>query len=174
MRNLTWGLVLLLLLVPTLAGQQDSTAPPDSAERERLQQQIEDRFSQVVQQQLRLSNDQVVRLRGTEERFRARRRELVRRQLQLRFALNGQMCPGCAADPDSVRNLMDGLEANRGELFRMQQDQDREMAAYLTPVQRAQYQMLRERLLRRLAEVRRERFQGGEPRRPFRPRRRNR
>lgn len=170
MRKLMW--VLALLWAPVLAGQQDSTPPPDSAERERLQQQIEDRFAQVVQQQLQLNNDQVTKLRGTEERFRTRRREITRRQLTLRFALSGQMCPGCAANPDSVRRLMDGIDANRGELFRMQQEQDREMASYLTPVQRAQYQMLRERLVRRLGEVRRERRQGGEQRRPFRPRRR--
>lgn len=170
MRKLMW--VLALLWAPVLAGQQDSTPPPDSAERERLQQQIEDRFAQVVQQQLRLNNDQVTKLRGTEERFRTRRREIMRRQLMLRFALNGQMCPGCAANPDSVRQLMDGIDANRGELFRMQQEQDREMAGYLTPVQRAQYQMLRERLVRRLGEVRRERRQGGDQPRPFRPRRR--
>lgn len=147
---------LTLFLTPALAAQQDS-APPDSADREVLQQRIESRFAQVVQQQLQLNDDQATKLRATEERFRAKRRDLVRRQLALRFALNGQMCPGCAADSDSVRTLMDGLEANRGDLFRMQQDQDREMAGYLTPVQRAQYQLLRERLLRRLAEVRGER-----------------
>ena len=49
MRKLMW--VLALVWVPVLAGQQDSTPPPDSTERERLQQQIEDRFAQVVQQQ---------------------------------------------------------------------------------------------------------------------------
>jgi len=170
MRKLMW--VLALVWVPVLAGQQDSTPPPDSTERERLQQQIEDRFAQVVQQQLRLNDDQVTKLRGTEERFRGRRREIVRRQVALRFALSGQMCPGCAADPDSVRRLMDGIDANRGELFRMQQEQDREIAGYLTPVQRAQYQLLRERLINRLGQIRRERLQGGEPRRPLRPRRR--
>jgi len=170
MRKLMW--VLALGVVPALAGQQDTAAAPDSAERERLQQQIEDRFARVVQQQLRLSDDQVTRLRDTEERFRTRRREIMRRQLALRFALNGQMCPGCGADADSVRKLMDGIETNRGELFRLQQEQDREMAGYLDPVQRAQYQMLRERLIRRLTEVRRERPLGREQRRPLRPRRR--
>lgn len=174
MRKLMW--VLALALVPALAGQQDTTVAPDSAERERLQQQIEDRFGRVVQQQLQLSDDQGTRLRGTEERFRTRRRDIMRRQLALRFALNGQMCPGCSADADSVRRLMDDIETNRGELFRLQQEQDREMAGYLTPVQRAQYQLLRERLIRRLSEVRREvrreRPMGREQRRPLRPRRR--
>ena len=157
MRHLAWAL--WLALAPTLVAQ-DSTGPPDSTNRERLQQEIERRFGQRVQHALGLTGDQAGRLRATEERFRQRRREVMRRQLDLRFALAGQMRPGQAANADSVRRLMDGMQANRGELFRLEQDQDREMAGYLTPVQRAQYQMIRERLMRRLAELRRERGMG--------------
>jgi Spy/CpxP family protein refolding chaperone len=157
MRKLIWALG--LVVAPALAAQ-DSAGPPDSVQRERLQEEIDRRFGQVVQQRLGLNDDQGGKLRATEERFRARRRAIVRRQLALRFALEGQMRPGQAADADSVRRLMDGIQANRAELFRLEQDQDREMAGYLTPVQRAQYQMLRERLIHRLQEVRRERGVG--------------
>ena len=157
MRRLIW--VLGLAVAPALAAQ-DSAGPPDSVQRERLQEEIDRRFGQVVQQRLGLTGDQSARLRATEERFRAQRRAVLRQQLALRFALDGQMRPGQAADADSVRRLMDGIQANRAELFRLEQDQDREMAGYLTPVQRAQYQQLRERLLRRLQEVRRERGMG--------------
>jgi Spy/CpxP family protein refolding chaperone len=171
MRKLIW--VLGLAVAPALAAQ-DSAGPPDSVQRERLQEEIDRRFGQVVQQRLGLTGDQSARLRATEERFRARRRAILRQQLALRFALDGQMRPGQAADADSVRRLMDGIQANRAELFRLEQDQDREMAGYLTPVQRAQYQMLRERLLARLQEVRRERGlgrgQGVRPRDGPRPR----
>jgi Spy/CpxP family protein refolding chaperone len=170
MRNLIW--VLGLFLVPALAAQQDSAVLPDSGERERLQQEIERRFGAVVQQQLGLSNDQADRLRATEERFRTRRRTIVRQQLLLRFGLQDQMRPGQAANPDSVRRLMDAMQANRGDLLRLDQDQDREMSGYLTPVQRARYQMLRERLLQRLQEVRRERAAQREGRPGLRPRRR--
>lgn len=173
MRNFMW--VLGLLLAPALAAQQDSTSLPDSAERERLQQEIERRFGAVVQQQLELSNDQADKLRATEERFRTRRRAIVRQQLLLRFGLQDQMRPGQAANPDSVRRLMDAMQANRGDLLRLDQEQDREMSGYLTPVQRARYQMLRERLLRRLQEVRRERTGAGAGRPGLeRPRRRRR
>jgi Spy/CpxP family protein refolding chaperone len=170
MRNFIW--VLGLLLAPVLAAQQDSAALPDSGERERLQQEIERRFGAVVQQQLGLSNDQADRLRATEERFRTRRRVIVRQQLLLRFGLQDQMRPGRAANPDSVRRLMDAMQANRGDLLRLDQEQDREMAGYLTPVQRARYQMLRERLLLRLQEVRRERAAQRAGRPGLRPRRR--
>jgi len=159
MRRLFW--MLGLALAPGLAAQQDSAGPGQAPERERLLRQIERRFGEVVQQQLGLTNDQAGRLRATEERFRSHRRDILRRQLELRFGLQSQMRPGQAADPDSVRRLMDGIQANRAELFQLEQQQDREMAGYLAPVQRAQYQMLRERLLRRLAEVRRERGVGG-------------
>jgi Spy/CpxP family protein refolding chaperone len=155
MRKLIW--VIGLVLAPALAAQQDSAAVPDSAERERLQQEIERRFGAVVQQRLGLTNSQADRLRATEERYRTRRRAIVRQQLLLRFGLQDQMRPGQAANADSVRRLMDAIQANRSDLLRLDQEQDREMAGYLTPVQRAQYQMLRERLLQRLQEVRRER-----------------
>ncbi len=159
MRKFVW--VLVLTLAPRLAAQQDSSGPGEGPERERLLQQVERRFGEVVQRQLGLTDDQAGRLRATEERLRSRRREIFRRQLELRFGLQTQMRPGQAADPDSVRRLMDGMQANRAELFQVEQQQDQEMAGYLTPVQRAQYQMLRERLVRRLAEVRRERGVGG-------------
>lgn len=171
MRKLIW--VLGLAVAPALAAQ-DSAGPPDSVQRERLQEEIDRRFGQVVQQRLGLTGDQNAKLRATEERFRARRRTILQRQLALRFALDGQMRPGQAADADSVRRLMDGIQGNRVELLQLEQDQDREMAGYLTPVQRAQYQMLRERLLARLREVRRERAlgrgQGVRPREGPRPR----
>jgi hypothetical protein len=170
MRRLMW--LVALTLVPALSAQQDSGAVPDSSERERLQQEIERRFGTVVQQRLGLSNDQADKLRATEERFRPRRRAVMRQQLLLRAGLQDQMRPGQAANADSVRRLMDAIQVNRGDQLRLEQEQDREMAGYLTPVQQAQYQMLRERLIQRLQEVRRERALQREGRPGMRPRRR--
>jgi hypothetical protein len=169
MRKLIW--MLGLVLTPALAAQQDSILARDSVVRDRLQQEIERRFGTVVQQQLGLTKDQGDKLRATEERFRPRRRAIQRQQLLLRLGLQGQMRPGEAANADSVRRLMDGMQANRSEMLRLEQEQDQEMSGYLTPVQRARYQMLRERLLQRLQDVRRERAgrPGLQPRR--RPRR---
>lgn len=171
MRKLIW--MLGLVLVPALAAQQDSMLARDSAVRDQLQQEIERRFGAVVQRQLGLTDDQANKLRATEERFRPRRRAIMREQLLLRMGLQDQMRPGEAANSDSVRRLMDGMQANRSALLQIEQEQDREMSGYLTPVQRARYQMLRERLVQRLQEVRRERAgQGAGRADPQRPRRR--
>jgi hypothetical protein len=154
-------LVLSLVLAPGLAGQE-SAAPqrPDTAEAERLRAQIEDRFSQRVQEELRLTPDQAAKLRGSQERFGARRRALLRAQMERRRALEDQMQPGVAANADSVRRLMDGNQAGRAELLKVEQDEDREMAGYLTPVQRARYQRMREQFMRRVAEMREQRRGG--------------
>lgn len=154
MRKLIW--IVWLALAPALAGQDSAGPPADSGERGRLLEEIERRFGQRVQQELGLTDAQATKLRATEERFRPRRRAVVLRQLGLQLALRDQMRPGQEADADSVRRLMDGIQANRAELLRLEQEQDSEIATYLTPVQRARYQMIRERIMRRVAEIRRE------------------
>ena len=146
-----------ILLALTLALVQQQQPPADTGEAGRLRRQIEDRFAQHVQQQLRLSPDQATKLRATQERFGERRRSLMRQQVDRRMALNDQMQPGVAANSDSVRKLMDGLQGGRAEMLKVEQDEDRGMAAYLTPVQRARYQEMRRRFLERVSEMRQER-----------------
>jgi hypothetical protein len=80
----------------------------------------------------------------------------MQQQMARRRALEDQMQPGVAANSDSVRKLMDGIRAGRTEMFRIEQDEDQEMAGYLNPVQRARYQQMRERFIQRVGEMRRE------------------
>lgn len=148
---------ILLALTLALVQQPQPPPPADTGEAGRLRRQIEDRFAQHVQQQLRLSPDQATKLRATQERYGERRRTLMRQQLERRMALNDQMQPGVAANSDSVRKLMDGLQGGRAEMLKVEQDEDRDMAAYLTPVQRARYQELRRRFLERVGEMREQR-----------------
>src|SRR5207249_4170343 len=109
---------------------------------------------------LNLSQDQATKLRATQERFGTRRRDVMQQQLGRRRALENQMQPGIAANSDSVRKLMDGIQTGRADMLKIEQDQDREMAGYLTPVQRARYQQMRERFMQRVGELRMERREG--------------
>ena len=144
-----------VLLVPGLTAQQR-----DTAEAGRLRAQIEQRFTERVQQELKLTADQTTKLRATHERYGARRRTLMQQQMERRRALDGQMQPGVAANSDSVKKLMDGMRAGRAEMLKIEQDEDQEMSGYLTPVQRARYHQMREHLMRRVGEMRGQR-QGG-------------
>jgi len=154
-------LVLALVLAPGLAAQEPAAPQrPDTAEAERLRAQIEERFAQHVQEQLRLTPDQATKLRASQERFGSQRRALARQQMERRRALQDQMQPGIAANADSVRKLMDGVQAGRSAMLKIDQDEDREMAGYLTPVQRARYQEMRARLHQRVNEMREQRRGG--------------
>ena len=154
-------LVVTLALASTLSAQEPvPPARPDTAEAERLRAQIEERFSQHVQQDLRLTPDQATKLRASQERFGTQRRALMRQQMERRRALDDQMQPGVAANADSVKKLMDGNQAARAQMFKLEQDEDREMSGYLNPVQRARYQQMREQLMRRVTEMRAERRGG--------------
>jgi len=151
-------LSLAVLLVPALAAQQggrDSVRQrPDSAEAAQLRSRIEDRFNQRLQESLRLSADQSTKLKATQEKFGTQRRALMQQQQDRRRALDDQMQPGVAANPDSVNKLIAGMQSGRAQMLKLEQDQDNEMSRYLTPVQRARYQTMREGFMRRVTEMR--------------------
>jgi uncharacterized protein with von Willebrand factor type A (vWA) domain len=165
--------VMFAVITPWAGLTAQDPGPRDTSEAGRLRSQIEQRFRQRVQEELSLTPDQTSKLQATQERFGARRRELMTLQMQRRMALQHQMQPGVAANADSVRKLMDGLQAGRAERLKIDQDEDRELAGYLTPVQRARLVLMRERLQHRVNEMRGRGQRGGRtgpqgmrPRRP--------
>ncbi|OLB18477.1 MAG: hypothetical protein AUH12_02135 [Gemmatimonadetes bacterium 13_2_20CM_69_8] len=181
MKRFLWVL-LLVTAAPALPAQN----PPDSSdevEAQQLRQQIRERWSQRVRQDLSLSDEQAAKLQATEQKFMQQRIGLAQRQRDINEALRGQLQPGVAANPDSVRRLMDGRDRNRAALAQVERDEDKEVGGYLTPVQHARYQMMREQLRRRIQEIREQRRarvqgRGGAPRpgaahpRPAKPPRR--
>src|SRR2546422_1389760 len=168
--------VMLLALaraLPTLEAQTPSDTSGE-AEAEQLRQQIRQRWNARVRQELNLSDDQAAKLQGTEQKFTQQRVDLAQRQRAINEALRGQLRPGIGANSDSVRRLMDARDRNRAALAEIDRNENREAAGYLTPVQQARYQMMREQLRRRIQEIREQRRRRGEmmgPRRaPGRPR----
>ncbi len=157
MKSLAW---LLLVVLAQGAVAQEPQEPPDTeggAQATWLRQRIRERWNVQVRRQLNLTDDQAARLQATENRFFQQRREIMRRQWAVLRGLRGQLQPGVEADADSVRRLMDAREQNRAAIAQLDRDEDRETAAYLSPVQRARYQLMRQRLQERIAEMRRER-----------------
>jgi len=156
---------LAVMLAPSLAAQQRDTTPAlgaraarnDTAEARALRDRIEQRFSERVQEDLNLTADQSTKLRTTQERYSARRRTLQQQQMERRQAIDDQMQPGIAANQDSLRRLLDAQRSGRAEMAKIEQDEDQEMAGYLSPVQRARYQQMRGRLMQRVMEMQLER-----------------
>ena len=153
MKRIAW--LLLLVVAPALAAQQ----PRDTsdAQAQKLRQEVRERWRVRVRNELNLTDHQAAKLHATEDRFFARRREIMQRQRAVLEGLHGQLQPGVAANADSVRKLTDARDQNRGTMLQLEREEDKETAGYLSPVQRARYQLMRQRLQERIAEMRHER-----------------
>jgi hypothetical protein len=146
------------------AAAQDSMrprTPPGPAERAQLERQLRQRVGRAVQARLQLSDAQMARLQKTNQSFEDRRRALVAEERQIRAGIAEQFAAGDRADQAAVAKLIDsaiGIQRARHDLVGQEQ---RELASFLTPVQRARYLDLQERLRRRVEELRRGQRRGG-------------
>lgn len=159
-RSLTrWLAALALAIAPAFAaGAQD--APP---QRDALEQRFRQRLGQIVQRRLELTNDQAAKLRATNQRFEPRRRELLRAERETRQALRRQLAGGGAtADQREVGRLLDAMLAVQHRRLAIAEEEQKELAGYLTPVQRAKYYALQEELRRRMQEMQQRRRAGAQ------------
>jgi Spy/CpxP family protein refolding chaperone len=154
--------LLLLASLPALAGTmtaQQGTQPRSPA----LRRELEQRFAAQMRDQLQLTSEQETKVRGSMSGYAERRRVLETEQRDMREALNGQLRPGIAANGDSVTKLVDGISAGRVAYARLVQEEMRELSTVLSPVQRGQLFLLRDRVLQRVQEMRQNARQRGMP-----------
>lgn len=150
MRRTSLFLVGLALLAAAPLAAQD---PEDETRVGQLRQQIEDRFAARVQEELGLTDQQTGRLRETAGIYFARRRALEAEERRLKQALAAELRPGVAANKDNVARLTDQLLDNKVRYTETYRSEVKDMSAFLDPVQRAQFLILRERLLEKVREA---------------------
>lgn len=156
-----------LLLALGLAGASPVAAQDpgeDTGRAGALRRQIEDRFTARVQEELGLNDQQSLKLRETAGTYFAKRRTLEAEERRLRRGLAAELRPGVAANKDIVGRLTEQLLDNKVRYVETYRDEVRDLAAFLDPVQRAQFLIMRERLLDRVREA-----QENPPRRRLRP-----
>jgi Spy/CpxP family protein refolding chaperone len=151
-------LALAALVSPMTLSAQDPG--PDPARAQQLRRELEQRFAARLKEELALTDEQDVKVRAVMGTYADRRRVL---EGQERQALTQQLRPGVAANADSVGQLVDAISAGRTSYAQLVQAEMKELATVLTPIQRGQLFLLRDRLLQRAMELRQQRAQGGRP-----------
>lgn len=146
MRN-TWLVLGGLLMAGSVAAQSDG------ARASELRQQIEERFTARVQEDLGLTDKQTDKLRTVARNYFTQRRDMEAEERRLRQSLAAELRPGVAANNDRVAQLTDQVLANKVRYVQSYQDEMQELRMFLNPVQCAQFLALRERLLDRVKEV---------------------
>lgn len=138
---------------------------PGPARLMQLRQQIEERFGQMVQNQLNLTDQQMDRVRQAMRANQDRRRDFDRREMDLHRAIGRQLQPGVAANNDSLNRMLDQLVQIRAQRAQSDQQFMRDLS-FLTPVQRARFMVMLHRFEQRVREVR---GRMGQPNQPGRP-----
>src|SRR5688500_1238370 len=150
----------------TPQGQQRDSAM--ARRRAALEGQVRQRIAVMVKERLQLTDAQAQQLQETDSRLEQRRRDLMQREQRLRRDLRQQLAPGVAADQQRVASLLDQIMAVHRERVTLIEQEQRELARFLTPVQRATYLGLQNEMRSRIAGMRQGRRGGrhAEGRRP--------
>ena len=136
---------------PRQVQPRDSVAAQRRAELER---QVRQRIAAVVKERLDLTDAQAQQLQEVEGRSDQRRRDLMQREMRLRRDLRQQLSPGVAADQQRVASLLDQIMAVHRERVAITEQEQRDLARFLTPVQRAKYLGLQGELRSRIEGMR--------------------
>lgn len=160
MRSSLITVAALLVLGTSTAGAQKNALPHPRAggagaqRRAVLNQEFRARGEQLVRERLNLSAEQMQRLRDVNGRLDARRNGLGDKERATRIALRQELARGKAADQSRVAMLMSQAHDLQQQRFQVQEDEQRELSAFLTPVQQAQYFGLQSQLRQKMREMR--------------------
>ena len=142
--------VLLLAGWPPFAAAQNPAAQIDRAQ---LEQQVRARVYRALKEQVGLTETQIARVEDVNRRIEVRRGTLEAQERQARVVLRDEMTLG-----DSSRNATIGQELER--LFKAQrervllnEEEQKELAQFLTPLQRARYFSIEEVIRRRVRQM---------------------
>jgi hypothetical protein len=151
----------LLLVAADLGAQERPTREPqtrqqraDGVQRDSLEARVRQRMGRMMREQLGLNDEQVQRLQATNRQFEGQRRALLSQERDARMALRQELQRGDSTRQQEVATLLDQmLRLQRQRLDQVEAEQ-RELATFLTPVQRARLFGMEEQIRRRMDEMR--------------------
>jgi len=161
-----WNAVVIAMMVAAPASaqrglKQQQQAPLGAANRPLLLQEIQRRFMNQARTQMGLTAEQLPRFQKVVSSWAQKRVALEADERRLRQALNEQYRLGVAANPDSAAKFVDAINDNRVDYATTFRDEMRELTPILSPVQRGQFQLIRDRLLTQIRDLQQKRPDGG-------------
>lgn len=164
--------VLLLAVAGLEAGGQirprrESTLPragarqlPGEAGASGNRAQLERRFRQMLYQVTRrrvgLTDAQMNRLMPINQRFETERRGIQRQERETRLALREAMRDSTHADQARITGYLDKLVDLQRQRVELVSREQRDLAEFMTPLQRARYTALQEQVRRRIEQMARQ------------------
>ena len=145
------------IVVATTAGAQQLPPARTDSGTAALQARVRQRVAAVVKQRLNLTDDQMRQLAAVNANYDGRRRALLAQERDARVAVRAELQRGESADQKRVETaIADLFRVQRSRIDLAEQEQ-RDLAKFLQPSQRAGYLALQEQLRRRVEQMRQRR-----------------
>jgi len=139
----------------------DSTRP----NRANLEQQVRERIAQVTKERLGATDQQMAKLQETNKKFDEKRRVVVDQERDVRMSLRDEMLRPDSARQGQVAALLDRVIKTQRQRVDLQEQEQKELAGFLTPLQRAKYFALEQQVRQRVNQMRQMQGRGGRMRR---------
>ena len=147
------------IVVAAGAGAQQPQDP--NPRRQMLEQRLRERTGELVQRRLGLSDAQMKQLQTTNQQFEQRRMQMLSRERDVRRSLRSELILGDKANQNKVAQLLDEMMSIERQRLDLVQSEQRELAKFLSPVQRAKLFGLQNEMRRRAQELRSRQMQRG-------------
>ena len=172
-RSLKLGALLTLLVVSPLSVSEAQRARQGGggdrpgggrANREQLEQRFRQNLANLLRTQLGLTDEGMRQLSEVNQRFDVQRRDMNRREMMARRALRAEVLKQDSADAGRIEQLLAEHFKIERERIDLTEAEQRELAKFLTPVQRARYLGVQEQMRRQMDQLRARGREGlGEP-----------
>jgi periplasmic protein CpxP/Spy len=151
MRRLLATLTLVTLSAAAAGAQRPANA--GSSDRAALEQQFRQRAAALTQQKLGLTDAQLTQLEQTNARYEPRLSNLLSQERETRRQLRLEMSSGNKANQQHVSNLIDTSISLQKQRIAIVEAEQKDLARFMSPTQRAGYLALQAQVRRRAQEL---------------------
>jgi periplasmic protein CpxP/Spy len=153
MKTRRLGLTALSLLLAAAAVNAQPVAGTANPNRAALEQRFREQSAKVAQQRLGLTDAQLAQLAQSNARFAPQQNQLVVQERETRRQLRVEMTAGNQANQQHVSALLDDALRLQKQRIALVEAEQKDLARFMTPVQRAGYLSLQAQVRRRAQEL---------------------
>jgi Spy/CpxP family protein refolding chaperone len=152
MKRVVGFAVVSVFLAATVVHAQPVNAAANP-NRAALEQQFREQSARLAQRKLGLTDAQLAQLEQSNARFAPQMNQLVVQERETRRQLRSEMAAGNQANQQRVSDLLDNAVRLQKQRMALAETEQKELAGFLTPVQRAGYVALQAQVRRRAQEL---------------------
>jgi protein CpxP len=147
---------LALALCGAAAYAQPVTAPVTKTDRPALEQQFRERVAKLTKDRVGLTDAQMTQLEASNARFAPQLLQIATQERDTRRQLRQELTSDAQPNQQKVSDLLDAALRLQKQRIAIVESEQKELARFMTPVQRARYIALQGQFRRRSQELERQ------------------